>query len=147
MTTNSNTSSTTIIPAGDLQPGFTVSIPYLGGRFEEKTVSTVEITKGFLSDGANVTFTDGSVLDFRTANPIIVIATEPVLTAEVPFTREQGIVLCSILNDSIGHARQGIKDATTESEIAWWESRIAIAAATYKRISDAIAASDAEVSR
>jgi len=72
---------------------------------------------------------------------------EPVITAEVSFTREQGIRLCSVLFDSIGHAKQGIKDATSESEVTWWESRIDIAGSAYKAISDAIGAFDAEVAR
>jgi hypothetical protein len=69
---------------------------------------------------------------------------EPVITAEIIFTREQGIRLCSVLFDSIGHANQGLKDATHASEIAWWNERIDIAINTHSLISHAISASDSE---
>jgi hypothetical protein len=116
MTTKSSTSSTTstlkTIPAGDLQQGFTISIPYLNGRFEEKTVSTVEITKGLLSDIANVTFTDGSAIDFCTANPVIVIATvkaEPVITLTV--TADQKRKINQALHTHIDAAVKAVRKA------------------------------------
>lgn len=73
--------------------------------------------------------------------------TASTITANISFTREQGIRLCSILFDSLGHAKDGLKDATNESEVAWWESRIDIAGSAYKAVSDAIGAFDAEVAR
>jgi hypothetical protein len=67
-----NTTTTEMIAARELQSGFEIAIPYYGGRTDVKTIRTVDITKGLMSDIVNVTFTDGSALDFGTGNPVLV---------------------------------------------------------------------------
>jgi hypothetical protein len=151
--------ATRTIAAGDIQCGDVVTVNH--DRFtSRKTVFTLEYKSAFGDDFIAVTFTDGierlykqdtsvDVHNFPVESGRVLTEApepeaEPVITAEVSFTFEQGIRLCSILCDAIGHAQQGIKDATRESEVAWWNERIDIANSTYKSISDAIGAFDAE---
>jgi hypothetical protein len=158
--------ATRTIAAGDLQCGDVVTVNF--DRFtSRKTVCTIEYKSAFGDDLIAVTFTDGLERLYKqstsvdvhnwpveaertlteTPEPEAEPEAEPVITASVSFTLEEGIRLCSILCDSIGHAKDGLRDATRDSEVTWWNERIDIANSAYKAISDAIGAFDAEVAR